>query len=171
MLLRRPFDLSDGTMKIKNLIVFCLVFLAVVFAVYCGFQMRARQARFNVFALGTYLHAHGLVGGKPITTLSALPDADLICHGEGLEFRAADMRGRIAEGYFYDFSRKDSGAFVISASPLHMTGLQAEFGMLEDMNLRMNKQDVDPGPDSRDEVLQWPILPVWYELQTRRESS
>ena len=151
-------------------LIICIGLLAVVLLTYGGLEARMRKARFNVFALGSFLHAYNLVEGKPVETLSVLPDVRLACDGEGLEFSAADVRGRVSEGYYYDFSRKDAGKFVISASPLGMTGLQAEYGMLEDLNLRMNVEGVDTSPDSYDEVSQWPILPVWYELRTVVES-
>lgn len=146
-----------------------IVLMWLVYVVYYNQQL---QIRFNMHALGRYLHAYKLVEKKEVGSFTDLPNFHLVSHSAGLEVDSEDFKSRASHGYFYDFKRLNQKQFVISASPLIPHFYLSEFGMLEDGNLRVNHTQVDPEPDSYDEVKEWPILPEdWFDLTTKQESS
>lgn len=129
------------------------------------------HARFNLHALGRYLHAYKIVEKQQISSFSDLPDFHLVSPSHSLELSSKDLRARVIKGYFYDFHSAGSDKFVVSASPLWPHKFSVEFGMLEDLNLRVNFYNVDAEPDSYGEVKRWSITPEWFSLITKMESS
>ncbi|MEW5894958.1 MAG: hypothetical protein AB1650_04270 [Candidatus Omnitrophota bacterium] len=157
-------------MTIKKLILIMLLIVTIAyFGPYLYRHHLTTQARFNVEALGRYVRSYHLVTGEPLPRLSGLPNIRLVSPSNSLSFKSEDVKSGISRGYSYDLKPIDEKRFVISASPL--SGSFAEFGMTEDMNLRVNIHQMDPEPDSYDEVKKWPIIPSLYSIITDIESS
>jgi len=151
------------------------IFLLILAAVFLGGGWylfawnRTQQAAFAVHALGRYLHAYELSGGASINNLSELPDFFLAAPEHSLSIRASDLRMRVYQGYWYDLNRLDANRFVISASPVGFSPVSVEFGMTDDLNLRVNTQGVDTDADSYEEVSNWPLEVRWYDLATQTQ--
>lgn len=153
------------TILIIGIVVICCCFFYLIH------QNNLLKTRFVLHAFGRYLDAYQNVEGKPVTSLSTLPDFHLISPSNSLQLKSSDLRSRVINGYFYGFSRLEKGKFVISASPLRLYFFSLEFGMLEDLNVRVNFKKVDSEQDSYDEVEKWSVIPEWFDLQSKVESG
>ena len=142
------------------------IFLIVCLFGYLSYEQRILKTRFTLHALGRYLHAYEIVEGKKIRSFSDLPDVRLVSYSSSLQLDMYDLKSRVLNGFFYDFKSEGKEGFVISASPLKVYFFSVEFGMTEDLNLRVNSRHVDIDPDSYKDVKQWPIVPEWFNLQT-----
>ena len=117
---------------------------------------QARQARFTVDILQSYISALERITDLQVLSLSDLPDFDIISPADSLRLRSADLKSNpLRGGYAYDMQFAGEDLYVISASPVGVLSPHIEFGITEQGILKQNTRDVDPLPDSRDEVSAW----------------
>jgi len=146
-------------MKTNKTVFALIVAGASIFSVWFWLEVmpynQARQARFNIDVLGRYLISSRIMTDRIVKSLAEVPEFEIVSTRESLALKSAAIRDGKEGPYRYHLENLGEFEFVISASPSGLFAPREEFGMTEQGILKYNTVNVDPFPDSREEVNGW----------------